>query len=677
MNPRKSLIKLAQHLESNWQKVDWHAELIQIRAGWYICEYDLPGKVVQTPRIVIENDNGNSIERRLVGFHSGRNRMLFYLPKGRITAVSKSIEFKQLARVSSVEGRFRVGLICARYLRDFFSLKAFLKVLLIQFQHAFELSSELLKFYLPPDQHGYLHGMQRWIPYRGFGKPLAWWYRQPKIAVLIESNSQRAELLDLLVKPDYIFAVDEVDQLPRDIDYVLPLSQSEHLRFASILVLKKAIKRSRVKPTLVYTDHDYRFDEGAGQHLMAPAFKPEPSLAYLYCFNYIGPALLVARSALSESTLPEILSDEGRYRTALKLMKDTSKVMHISEAVFSSDRQGLLTTPEPNSSTSHWPGINWLRRAEHNALVHDQESLPHQQQPSVDLIIPTRDGLEFLRPCVESLLQKTTYLNFQLYIVDNGSQLEETKVYLQELNANPKITMLDYPGEFNYSAINNFAAQQGSSEYIGLINNDIEVISPDWLSQMMAWAVQPTVGVVGAKLLFSNGQVQHAGVTIGMGNAAGHIHRLEDGEASGYQNRCIATQNMMAVTAACLITPRAVFEKLNGLDEQNLAVAYNDIDFCLRVEASGMEIIWTPEAQLYHHESVSRGDDMSAPHIERYFKELTTFQKRWKTKGYVDKYYSRHLRISDEAVYPAMVSADQDELRLVGSPVASTVGPNE
>jgi len=195
------------------------------------------------------------------------------------------------------------------------------------------------------------------------------------------------------------------------------------------------------------------------------------------------------------------------------------------------------------------------------------------------------------------------------------------------------------------------------------VNNDIEVIEADWLLQMLVWAKQPQVGIVGAKLLYSNGDIQHAGVTIGMGNAAGHIHRKEPGNSTGYQHRCVATQNMMAVTAACLLTKREIFEGVGGLDEKDFAVAYNDIDYCLKVEKLGYEVIWTPEAILYHHESISRGDDMSDQHIKRYFKELNRFQKRWKAKGFVDKYYNKHLRISDEGVYPQIPGSGKANLK--------------
>jgi len=280
--------------------------------------------------------------------------------------------------------------------------------------------------------------------------------------------------------------------------------------------------------------------------------------------------------------------------------------------------------------------------------------------------------LAVLKPCIESLLAITDYPDFHIIIVDNGSEEAETYEFFAQISTDNRIQVVEYPGEFNYSAINNFAVAQGRSDYVALVNNDIEIIHADWLRNMMVWAVQPEVGIVGAKLLFGNGLVQHAGVMVGMGNAAGHIHRLEEGDSPGYQNRCIATQNMMAVTAACLITPRVVFESFGGLNEQDFKVAYNDIDYCLRVESSGKQVIWTPEARLYHHESVSRGDDMADAHVERYFSELGALQKRWKTKGFVDKYYNKHLRITDEGVYPQIESTERDQLYIVGSSAAES-----
>lgn len=658
MSLRKYLIKLNYKLESTWARVNFSALDIPLEAGWYVTEFLVQGAINHTPRILITEGDTKQHERSLIGFHSGRNRMLIFLPKGRLSAFSKSIEFESLSRVSNLEGRARVLLICGRYLVDFFSLRVLFRMIAMQFQDRAELSTGLLHFYSPAPE-SYLQNIQSWQRFRGFGDQLTWWYRGVKVAVLIEHPSQRALLEELLVKPDYILGVD--DSLPADVDFVLPLSATERLREPAILMLKRALKGHVQKYTLIYTDHDCPA-QSADLPENEPVFKPQPSRAYLYCFNYIGPAVVFSRSVVAGIALSSLLSDDTRYCLALTCLAEPETVRHVSDALFMSDRVEPVRTPEPHTDELPWSDILWQPRQGYNSLVANSE---HMASPSVDLIIPTRDGLAVLQPCVDSVLAKTTYSNFKIIIVDNGSELAETYAYFEQVKRDSRVSVVSYPGEFNYSAINNFAVTQGDSDYVALINNDIEVIHSDWLHQMMAWAMQPNVGIVGAKLLFENGLVQHAGVTIGMGNAAGHIHRLEAGDSPGYQYRCLATQNMMAVTAACLVTPRELFEQLGGLDADNLSVAYNDIDYCLRVDALGKEIIWTPEARLYHHESVSRGDDMSEQHIERYFNELGVLQKRWKTKGFVDKYYSPHLRISDEGVYPQLSNSEPDELTVI------------
>ena len=683
MRLRKWLLKLAQKLELGWREVNTQphpqGEAQHLLAGWYIAIFSIQGMLQNTPRLLLKDGRGKELERRFLGAHSGRNRTLIYLPSGELQAYSEVLEFEQLARVSTLEGRARVLLICFRYLLDFFGLRAFIRSIVIQFQNPLVLSNELMQFYasgLGGENH--LTELQHWDRYRGYGNYLGWWYRDIKLAVLIEDESQRQDLLDLLLPPDQIIllAAAKSGSIDADFDYLIPLSKEESLRYPAILLIKKAIHAAKRQsgshePILLYTDHDYKEDEEQGEQALLPVFKPEPSLAYLHCFNYIGPSVVYSKAVISEFEFAQLFDPAIQYQLAINCFTKSEQVVHIDKVLFQSRADNLLKTPAPNNADSAWKNISWIRSSEvrqgqnglHNQLIASQSWLQSNEKPSVDLVVPTRDGLEFLKPCVDGLLTNTDYPNFHIFIVDNGSELTETKAYLQAISSDNRVTVLDYPGEFNYSAINNFAISQGKSDYIGLINNDIEVIHTDWLNQMMAWATQAEVGVVGAKLLFGNGKVQHAGVTIGMGNAAGHIHRLEEGDASGYQDRCVATQNMMAVTAACLITPRQIFEQMGGLDEQQLAVAYNDIDYCLKVEQSGLQVIWTPEARLYHHESVTRGDDMSEQHIDRYFKELSTFQKRWKTKGFVDKYYSRHLRIGDEGVFPRLERSSDDPLR--------------
>ncbi len=658
MSIRKFLLKLNNRLEASWQRVDVEQAPVNLSAGWYVSEFVLDSDIQHTPRLVVKEQRSLETERLLQGAHAGRNRMMFYLPAGPLVAYSQSINIERLARVSSLEARFRTGLICLRYLRDFFSVRVLAKMIVLQFQKPFERSSSLLRFY-SPDASSYLDNINTWKRFEGFGRLLFAFAGKAKIAVLIEQESQRAALEAMMLPPDWVILAQEGAEIPREADYVIPLRATEALRSPAILMLKMAIKKASANtPKLIYTDHDYISD--TGDTVMPPVFKPKPSLCYLACFNYIGPAVVFAQSEVVQATTLELMSESFCYQRALECLKTPEQVLHISEALFRSRRTSAPATPEPNADVSLWPGIQWQRRDSYNVLVADTGN--DQNQPAVDLVIPTRDGLEVLKPCVDGVLSKTDYPNYRIIVVDNGSEQDETLSYFAHIQQDPRVKVVNYPGEFNYSAINNFAVEHGDAPYIGLINNDIEVIDGDWLTQMMAWAVQPDVGIVGAKLLFSDGRVQHAGVTIGMGNAAGHIHRLEAGDAPGYQLRCLATQNMMAVTAACLITPRDTYYALGRLDEEHLKVAYNDIDYCLRVEQSGLHVLWTPEAVLHHHESVSRGDDMSAPHIERYFSELKVLQSRWKTRGFVDKYYSRHLRITDEGVFPQIDGAQADEL---------------
>lgn len=660
MNIRKSLIKLANKMESAWQAIDFSASPIAVKSGWYVTEFMLPGSLQHTPRIIIEDQYGREIERLLIGFHAGRNRMLIYLPQGHMTAYSESIDFTLLSRVPAWEGRARVLLICFRYLLDFFNPLVVLRMIAMQFKKPFDLSSDLLLFYAPAAETvGYMYGINKWKRYKNYSKQLAWLNKNPKIAVLIEDESQRKELTELLVIPDQILLLGK-DSLDPGMEFIIPLAKTERLRNPAIIILKRAIKKANQVPKLIYTDHDYAFDESQGDKVMEPVFKPEPSAAYLHCFNYLGPSVVFSRKSIESVELHDLYNETKRYQLSLNIFSNIADVLHVSEALFVSENQSTLTTPAPLSDETLWADVHCQRKANYNTL---RASRAWKESPTVDLIIPTRDGLNVLKPCVESILDKTDYQNYHIIVVDNGSELVETHEYLAKISKDSRVDVVEYPGEFNYSAINNFAISHGESDYVAMINNDIEVIHADWLKQMMVWVKQESVGIVGAKLLFGNGLVQHAGVTIGMGNAAGHIHRLEDGDSLGYQNRCVATQNMMAVTAACLITPRKVFEELGGLDEKFLKVAYNDIDYCLRVEQSGLDVIWTPEARLYHHESISRGDDLSDQHIERYFYELGILQKRWKTKGFVDKYYSKHLRISDEGVYPQITVQGNDKLR--------------
>ncbi|RUV36828.1 glycosyltransferase [Mesorhizobium sp. M7A.F.Ca.MR.148.00.0.0] len=266
-----------------------------------------------------------------------------------------------------------------------------------------------------------------------------------------------------------------------------------------------------------------------------------------------------------------------------------------------------------------------------------------EPQPFVSLIVPTRDKVELLRNCVESIREKTTYRNYEILVVDNGSVEEETLAYFSELKNAKNVRVLRYDKPFNYSAINNFAVREAKGSIIGFVNNDIEVISPGWLTEMVSWAAQPDVGCVGAKLYYANDTIQHGGVIVGLGGIANHSHKYFPRHHPGYFSRLKVLQNLSAVTAACLLIRKSVFEEVGGLNEIDLTVAFNDVDLCLKVGAAGYSNVWTPYAELYHLESVSRGIDAAPEKMARFHGEVAYMQGRWKEIIERDPFYSPNL----------------------------------
>lgn len=269
-------------------------------------------------------------------------------------------------------------------------------------------------------------------------------------------------------------------------------------------------------------------------------------------------------------------------------------------------------------------------------------------EPLVSIIIPTRNAMELVRACIDSILKKTTYTNYEILLVDNNSDDSESIRYFHKLNEHPKITLLSYGKEFNYSAINNYAAKKAKGEVLALVNNDIEVINPDWLLNMVSHVMRDDIGCVGAKLLYSDNRIQHAGVVMGYGGGAGHGHKYFPGDHSGYMNRLIATQNYSAVTAACLLITQKDFWAVGGLNEEHLAIAFNDVDLCLKVQQLGRRNLYCAEAILYHHESVSRGHEDTPEKVLRFKSELKYLQATWDKVIKADPAYNPNLTLKRE-----------------------------
>ena len=261
--------------------------------------------------------------------------------------------------------------------------------------------------------------------------------------------------------------------------------------------------------------------------------------------------------------------------------------------------------------------------------------------PLVSLIIPTRDGYDILKACLDSILAKTTYTNYEILIVNNQSSCPKTlELFSAMVTVYENIRVIDYDAEFNYSAINNYAVEFAAGSIIGFVNNDIEVISPDWLTEMVSHALREDIGCVGAMHFYPDDSIQHAGVIVGLDGVAGHAFRFEDKSSNeDYFNYLSSIRNPDAVTAATLLIRKELFQRAGGFDAKHLAVAFNDVDLCLKVNAIGYRCVWTPYAELYHHESKTRKLTPSAEATKREMYEHAVMKERWGT----DTYQSREL----------------------------------
>ena len=271
-----------------------------------------------------------------------------------------------------------------------------------------------------------------------------------------------------------------------------------------------------------------------------------------------------------------------------------------------------------------------------------------QGMPLVSILIPNKDHVEDLRRCLASIREKSTYANYEILVIENNSVEAETEAYYQRLlreHPDGRLRILRYPGSFNYAAIHNFAVPQADGEYLILLNNDTEVRSEGWIEELLGLCQQDSVGAVGAKLYYPDGTIQHAGVVLGLCGVASHLFIGADGERDGYAGRLVSVQDYSAVTAACMMTRKAVYEQVAGMEE-SLAVAYNDIDYCMKLQTAGWHVLFTPYAELTHYESRSRGLEDTEEKQRRFQEEARRFVQRWEAQlDAGDPYYNPNLSV--------------------------------
>jgi GT2 family glycosyltransferase len=484
---------------------------------------------------------------------------------------------------------------------------------------------------------------------------IASWNWRPRLSVVLhETNSATEEQLERSTRsiarqfyPAVSFAATDEQLLKSRIaatdgEFVILLRAGDALADSALFRFAEALQSHR-DARILYGDQDERDSTGRRRK---PWFKPrwneEMFLAQDYLSSAVAIKIELARTAATSSIRTERSAEALVLAAVSSAAEAIVHVPHVlchvdgtrAEAARAADRIAVLQSTLSNRGASYSPGpfetvkIEW--------------PLP-ERLPRVSILIPTKDKLDLLRPCVESVLAKTDYREIELLIVDNGSSESATANYLDSIAAYPRVRVLSYPGPYNFSAINNFAAREAHGAYLCLLNNDTEVIEPAWLSEMMRYAVRAEIGAVGAKLLYEDGSIQHAGVVVGIGEAAGHAHRFLPADDPGYFRQAHVAQFASAVTAACLVVAKDKFDAVRGLDEQDLPIAFNDVDFCLKLQAAGWRNAYVPHAVLLHHESKSRGSDTSAMQIERYRRELAVLQKRWGTKNYQDPLHNPNL----------------------------------
>uniref|UniRef100_A0A7V4E5J4 Glycosyltransferase n=1 Tax=candidate division WOR-3 bacterium TaxID=2052148 RepID=A0A7V4E5J4_UNCW3 len=421
--------------------------------------------------------------------------------------------------------------------------------------------------------------------------------------------------------------------------------------------LYEVVKLLNEKPDLdfIYSDEDKIDEKGRRRD---PFFKPDYSPDMFLSCNYIC-HLSVIRKSLVDKVGGFRLGYDGSqdYDLFLRVLEHTDKIAHIPKILY---HWRMIRTSAASSTSAKPYAYEAAKKALADAMrrrgieiegVYDGLWLGSYRikykikgNPKVSIIIPTKDKVEVLKRCIDSILNKTTYQNYEIVIVDNNSQEEKTFEYYETIKDNPKIRILEYKKPFNFSAINNYAVSKVDSEFILFLNNDTEVITPEWLSAMLEHAQRREVGAVGAKLIFPNNTIQHCGIVLGLGphRVAGNIY-YKFPEHHGYFGTINIIRNFSAVTAACMLTKKSLFEEVGGFDEVNLPIAFNDVDYCLKLREKGYLIVYTPYAVLYHHESLSRGHEDTPEKQERFLREVKYMRMKWGQILDNDPYYNPNL----------------------------------
>ena len=407
----------------------------------------------------------------------------------------------------------------------------------------------------------------------------------------------------------------------------------------------------------VYTDED-KVTTDLSEHFQ-PHFKPDFNLDLLRSNNYITHFFVVrTRLAREAGGFRKEFDGAQDYDFIFRCTEEAKKVLHVPEVLYHWRTHKASTADNPASKMYAFEAGKraieaHLARCGQEGTVSLRKDLgfyrveyPVQGEPLVSILIPNRDQKETLEKCLNSIWEKSTYKNYEILIVENNSSSPEIFNYYREIEKRPGVRILTWKEGFNYSAINNFGEKSAAGDYLLFLNNDVEVINPRWIEELLGNCQRKEVGIVGAKLYYPDDTIQHAGTVIGIGGIAGHAFLNMPRSRTGYLHKASLQMDLSAVTAACMMMKRQVFKQLGGFEER-LSVAFNDVDLCLRTVQAGYLVVYNPEVELYHYESKSRGAEDSEEKVRRFQEEIEFMRCRWMDllkKG--DPYYNRNLTLS-------------------------------
>lgn len=441
-------------------------------------------------------------------------------------------------------------------------------------------------------------------------------------------------------------------------NYIALFDHDDLLHPAALFEVMKAICEQDAD--FIYTDENTFHDTPADA--FCPHFKPDYAPDTLRSYNYICHFTVFKKALLEQVGMFRKSFDGSQdYDMVLRLTEQAKHIVHVPKILYywrahkNSVADNIGAKPYTldaarRALAEHLERIG-LRGAVEDSAIPSTYKINYliAGNPKVSIIIPNMDYVDTLRTCVNSIFEKTSYSNYEVVIVENNSKQKETFDYYEQLKENDKVKIVTWPDKFNYSAINNYGIREAASgEYVLLLNNDIEVITPDWIQEMLMFAQRKDVGAVGAMLYYPDDTIQHAGVILGIGGVAGHSHKYFQRGSYGYMSRATIAQNLSAVTAACMLIRRDVWDEVEGLDEQ-YQVAFNDVDLCMRIRQAGYLIVWTPYAELYHYESKSRGYEDTPEKQKRFEGEVLRFQQRWRKElDAGDPYYNPNFTLDRE-----------------------------